>query len=248
MDLGLEGKIAVITGAGRGIGRAIALALAREGCRVACITKSSDKLAETLAELPKKDAPLGFQADVADSSAMENVFRSLHEKTGRIDIIVNNAGIMIPPKLIFQTPEFEWDEVMRVNLKGYYNVLRVGVKYLLKNKRGKILNITSVLGETGAPGLSAYSASKSGIIGLTKSVARELAKRNITCNAIAPGYIITDINSTLTDAVREKLLSDVAMGKPAHPEEVAHMAAFLVSEKANYITGQIFNVDGGLVI
>ncbi len=248
MNLNLDNKVAVVTGAGRGIGKAIALGLAKEKCRVVCLTKSQDMLEKLMGELPNPDHHLGMVFDVTDFEKIEGVFKEISQKMGKIDILINNAGISKPPKFVFQTSETEWDDILTTNLKGYYATIRHATRYLLKNKGGRILNISSVLGQTGAPGLAAYSASKGGVIALTKSLAKELALKNITCNAIAPGYILTDINKDMPLENQRQLLANIPVGRAAAPEEVAPMALFLVSELSAYITGQVFNVDGGLVI
>ena len=242
-------KTALVTGAGRGIGKAIAIALAKEGMNVVVnYNGSADKAEETAAAIRE----LGVKAktvkcNVADFDECKKMIDEVIAEFGRIDVLVNNAGIT-RDGLLMKMSEDDFDSVININLKGAFNTIKHISKYLLKQKSGKIINISSVSGILGNAGQANYSASKAGIIGLTKSTARELASRGITCNAIAPGFVETDMTSAMNEQVIEKSIEMIPLKRIGKAEEIAYMAAFLASEKADYITGQVFAVDGGMTI
>lgn len=242
-------KTALVTGAGRGIGKAIAIALAKEGMNVVVnYNGSADKAEETAAAIRE----LGVKAktvkcNVADFDECKKMIDEVIAEFGRIDVLVNNAGIT-RDGLLMKMSEDDFDSVININLKGAFNTTKHISKYLLKQKSGNIINISSVSGILGNAGQANYSASKAGIIGLTKSTARELASRGITCNAIAPGFVETDMTSAMNEQVIEKSIEMIPLKRIGKAEEIAYMAAFLASEKADYITGQVFAVDGGMTI
>ena len=242
-------KTALVTGAGRGIGKAIAIALAKEGMNVVVnYNGSADKAEETAAAIRE----LGVKAktvkcNVADFDECKKMIDEVIAEFGRIDVLVNNAGIT-RDGLLMKMSEDDFDSVININLKGAFNTTKHISKYLLKQKSGKIINISSVSGILGNAGQANYSASKAGIIGLTKSTARELASRGITCNAIAPGFIKTDMTDVLSDKVKENIAASIPMGSMGTTEDVAKAAAFLASDGARYITGQVLRVDGGMAM
>lgn len=244
----VENKIALVTGASRGIGQAIALELAKAGATV-CINfqKSEDKANEVLKELQKvssrKHCFLKF--DVSNTQETERGISQCVEKMGRLDILVNNAGIT-KDNLILRMKESEWDEVIAANLKGVFNCSRAVTKFMLKNKFGRIINISSYSGEAGNPGQVNYSASKAGVIGLTKSLAKELGSRQITVNAITPGFIETDMTVQMNEETKKKVSEHIPLGFFGSCEDVAHLVIFLASDLSRYITGQVIGVNGGL--
>lgn len=243
--MSLEGKIAVVTGAAKGIGRAIALALAENGADLV-ITENVTSASDTA----KKIESIGRQVIVAkaDVSNFEDASRIIDlcaENFGKIDILVNNAGIT-RDSLIIRMKKEDWDSVIGVNLTGTFNCTRAASKYMIKQKGGKIVNITSIVGVMGNPGQANYSASKAGIIGFTKSIARELASRNINVNAVAPGYIATDMTGVLSENAKTELTRLIPMERLGTPEDVANCVCFLVSENASYITGEVIHVNGGM--
>ena len=242
-------KTALVTGAGRGIGRAIAIALAEEGMNVVVNYNGSADKAEETAEIIRGMGvkAVTYKCNVADFEECKKMIDDVVAEFGRIDVLVNNAGIT-RDNLLMKMSEEDFDAVIGINLKGAFNTTKHVSKYLLKQKAGKIINISSVSGVLGNPGQANYSASKAGVIGLTKSTARELASRGITCNAIAPGFIETDMTSAMNEQVIEKSVEMIPLKRIGKAEEIAHMAAFLASDKANYITGQVFAVDGGMTI
>ena len=246
--MNLSKKVAVVTGASRGIGRACALRLAQQGADIVVIATTLDNAARVAAEVEvigRQALPLAV--NVAAYSEVEAMVAATLERFGKLDILVNNAGITRDNLLIRMTQE-QWDEVLNVNLKGTFNCIRAVTKTLMKQRSGKIINISSIVGITGNPGQANYSASKAGIIGLTKSVARELAPRNIQVNAIAPGFIKTDMTGALAGEVLDNLLASIPLGHIGSPEDIAGSVAFLASADADYITGQVLQVDGGLGI
>jgi len=247
--LSLKGKTAVITGSSRGIGRAIALKLADMGANIVLnSTINSDAIDEVEKEVAQKGVKvLTTKCDVSNFEEVERMFESVITEFGKVDILVNNAGIT-RDNLLLRMNENDWDEVLDTNLKSIFNCTKIAAKIMLKNKSGKIVNISSVSGLTGAAGQSNYSASKAGAIGFTKAAAREFASRGITVNAVAPGLIQSRMTDKLSEQVKEKYLASIPLGRFGTPEEVADLVSFLVSEKANYITGQVIHIDGGMVM
>ena len=245
----LENKGAVVTGGSRGIGRAVAEALAAEGATVAVIYAGNIKAAEDTVRTIEEAGGKAFavQCDVADEAAVTDMVKMVHEKLGTIDVFVNNAGIT-RDGLLMRMKREDWDAVLSTNLTGVYNCTKAVTKIMMKQRSGSIINMTSVVGETGNAGQANYAAAKAGVIGFTKSAAKELASRNIRVNAVAPGCIDTDMPALLSDAVKEEMIKSIPLGRTAAPEEVAQAVVFLASQKAGYITGQTLNVDGGMVM
>jgi 3-oxoacyl-[acyl-carrier protein] reductase len=250
-DTALTGKIALVTGGSRGIGRAIAVALGRRGAKVIVnYAARADAARETAAavEAARGQAAIaGF--DVADAAAVAGAIKAIGKDHGGLDILVNNAGVAINGLLLRFSDE-QWQKTLAVNLGGAFHCIRAAASLLLRAKTaGRIINVTSVVGESGNAGQAAYAASKAGLIGLTMSTARELASRGVTCNAIAPGYIETDMTAEhLPEAQRAKLLEAIPLGKIGRPEDVADAAAFLAGPEAAYITGQVLRVNGGMLM
>ncbi|MCM1043929.1 MAG: 3-oxoacyl-[acyl-carrier-protein] reductase [Candidatus Gastranaerophilales bacterium] len=245
----LEGKIAVITGASRGIGRAIALEMARAHATVAINYNGSRERAEVVRrEIEEIGGKAGvFQCDVSDFAACESFIKEVIREYGRIDILVNNAGITRDGLLLGMSEE-DFDKVLDTNLKGTFHCVRFASRQMLKQRQGRIINLSSVSGVTGNAGQVNYSASKAGVIGLTKAAARELASRHITVNAIAPGFIETEMTDALGEQAKEAAAKQIPLGSFGKPEDVAHLAVFLASDQAAYITGQVIHVDGGMVM
>lgn len=244
----LKDKIALITGGGRGIGKEIALSFAREGANIAVCDVSD----EPLTQLQQEIGALGREAltlnvDISDFAATEKLVNKVLDKFQKIDILVNNAGIT-RDSFIMRMNEDDWDKVLAVNLKGTFNTTRAISRVMLKQRAGRIVNIASIIGIIGNAGQANYAASKAGIIGLTKSTARELASRGITVNAIAPGFIQTDMTEKLPQEIREQMLSQIPLQKFGETVDVANAVLFLVSDAARYITGQVIVVDGGMVM
>lgn len=245
--MSLNGKTALVTGASRGIGRAIALRLAEDGANVAVIYAGSADKAETVVN---EITALGvnakaYRCNVADSAAVNETVKAVTNDLGKIDILVNNAGIT-RDGLMLRMKDEDFDAVLDTNLKGAFNMIRACYSGFIRKKSGRIINISSVSGIMGNAGQANYSASKAGVIGLTKSVARELASRSITCNAVAPGFIQTDMTENLGD--NNPLLNSIPLGRMGKPEDIAAAVAFLASDSAAYITGEVLKVDGGLAI
>ena len=244
----LANKVAVVTGAGRGIGRAVALAYARMGADVACVSRTEENSAKAAAEVEA----LGRRAwavavDVSDTAAVNAAAGKILDDAGRVDILVNNAGVT-RDTLLMRMSEEEWDTVINTNLKGAFNFTKALTRPFIKQRSGRIINIASVIGLIGNAGQSNYAASKAALIGFTKSVAKELAPRGITANAIAPGFIETDMTAALDDKVRESIIGNVPLGRFGSPDDIAHAAVFLAMEPSGYITGQVLTVDGGMVM
>ncbi len=243
----LEGKIAVVTGASRGIGRAIAIELASRGADVVVNYCGSLEKAEETGRLieEKGRRALLVRADVSDAAQVEELFAQTIAEFGRIDILVNNAGIT-RDNLLLRMSEEEFDAVIRTNLKGTFLCMKQAAKRMLRQRSGRIINISSISGVAGNAGQANYCAAKAGVIGLTKSAAKELGSKGITVNAIAPGYIRTDMTEVLSDAVKEATLARIPLKRFGNPEDIAYTAAFLASDEAAYITGQVIGTDGGM--
>ena len=247
--MSMEGRVALVTGGSRGIGRAICVELARNGARVAVNYAGSSQAAQETAELCRA---LGveaepFQADVSDPAACEALVSAVKERFGQIDILVNNAGVA-RDGLLMTAKEADFDQTLDTNLKGAYFCTKAAAKVMLRQKYGRIVCLSSVVGLRGNPGQTAYAASKAGILGLTKAAAKELAAKGVTVNAIAPGFIETDMTAALPEKAREAMLATIPAGRPGQAEEVARAAAFLASEEAGYITGQVLCIDGGMAV
>lgn len=245
----LDGKIAVVTGASRGIGRAIALELASRGAFVVVNYNGSKDRAE---EVKKEIEAAGgkaevYQCNVSDFEKCQAFVQDVIKTYGRLDILVNNAGIT-RDGLLMKMSETDFDSVIETNLKGTFNTIRFASRQMLKQRSGRIINMSSVVGIAGNAGQANYASSKAGVIGLTKAVARELASRGITVNAIAPGFIETEMTEVLSDAVKEASVAQIPLGRFGKPEDIAKTAAFLASDDAGYITGQVIQVDGGMAI
>ena len=242
----LNGKVAVVTGAAQGIGKAVAILLARNGADMVVSDVNLEKAGETAKEIEAIGRKaMAIRVDVAHLGDVEQMVDAVLEGFGRIDILVNNAGIT-RDKLILRMTEEDWDAVLSINLKGTFNCTKAVVKQMSKQRSGKIVNIASVSGEMGNAGQANYSASKAGVIGLTKTIAREFAQRGINVNAVAPGYIQTPMTETLPDKVKEELRRMIPLERLGLPEDVAEAVLFLVSETSSYITGQVLNVNGGI--
>ena len=249
MSFNLEGHVALVSGGSRGIGRGIALRLAGEGVKVGVNYNTGAAQAQEVVEeiTSAGGEAIALQADVSDQSQVTDMVGSLLEKWERIDILVNNAGIRKDRLLMRMTTE-EWDSAINVNLKGAFFCTKAVLPYMARQRRGRIINMSSVVGVAGNPGQANYSASKAGLIGLTKTVAKEMARRNITANALAPGYIITAMVEELSEELQAQVLARVPMGRLGTPADIAGLVAFLCSDEAGYITGQVIRVDGGLAI
>jgi len=245
LTIDLTGKTAFVTGSTRGIGFAIAHALHKAGAKVAIVGRDRAKAEAVATQLGKGAA--GFACDVAVGSQVDAAIAETEKTLGPIDILVNNAGLT-RDNLILRMSEEEWDAVLAANLKGAYFTIKAVTKGMMKRRSGRIINITSVVGITGNKGQANYAASKAGLIGLTKSVAREYASRNILVNAVAPGFIETDMTSALPDEAKAAMLGGVSLGRPGRPEDIAGAVLFLASDLAGYITGQVLAVDGGMTV
>src|SRR5439155_3726902 len=244
-----ENQTAIVTGAGRGIGHAIAMRLASEGARVACVSRTEANAKRTAGEInaARADAARAYAVDVADHAAVQKVGAQILEDFGKIDILVNNAGV-IRDGLAMRMSIEDWDTVINTNLRGAFNFTQAIMRPMIKQRSGRIINISSVIGLIGNAGQVNYSASKAGLIGLTKSLARELASRGITVNAVAPGLIETDMTGVLSDEIRQAILQKIPLGKLGQPNDIAAAVAYLASAEASYITGQVLAVDGGMVM
>lgn len=246
MTLSLENRVALVTGAGRGIGRAIALELAKRGAAVVVNDRSGESV--VCGEIQEFGGKAScFKADVSDFNDAQNLVKFTLDTFGDLHILVNNAGIT-RDGLILTMSEQDWDSVIAVNLKGTFNCAKAAVKHMIRKRYGRIISIASVAGQMGNPGQTNYSSSKAGQIGFTKSLAREVASRNITVNAIAPGFIDTDILKLINPETLEAMMKMVPLARKGKPEEVAYAAAFLASDEAAYITGQVLGVDGGMAM
>ncbi|APG25636.1 3-oxoacyl-[acyl-carrier-protein] reductase [Syntrophotalea acetylenica] len=239
-------KVAIVTGASRGIGRAIAVAMAASGVKVVVTARSADALQSLVLEIQAAGGQaLSVPSDIASSADVERLFETALENFGRVDILVNNAGITRDTLLVRMKDE-DWDAVLDTNLKGPFLCTRAAARIMGKQRSGRIVNISSVVGEMGNAGQANYCASKAGLIGLTKSVARELAKRNVTVNAVTPGFIVTDMTEVLSDKIKENLLGQIPVGRFGEAEDIVAAVMFLASDQAGYITGQVLGVNGGM--
>ena len=249
MNLDLSEKTAIVTGGTRGIGKSMVVALARSGARVAFTYRSSKEEADALKEEMESQGyeVLSFQSDVADFEAAQHTVQQVVDAWGRVDVLVNNAGIT-KDGLMIRMSEEDWDAVIHTNLKGVFNFSKAVYRTMMKQRSGKIINISSVVGVMGNPGQANYAASKAGIIGFSKSLAKELGARGVTVNVVAPGYVETDMTASLPEKAREAMLNAVPLGRPASPQDVANAVVFLASPSADYITGHVLHVDGGLAM
>jgi len=246
--MNLEGRAALVTGASQGIGRACAWKLAKCGARVALVARNQQKLEDLAREIAQAGGSArAFVADVENEEQVKATFKTVVADFGKIDILVNNAGIT-RDQLIMRMKRADWDAVLSTNLTSAYLCTQQAISSMLKQRWGRIINITSIFGQMGQAGQANYAASKAGLIGLTMAVAREIGSRNITCNAVAPGFIETAMTSVLSDEIRQSALAMIPLGRAGTAEEVANCVAFLASEEAGYITGHVLNVNGGMLM
>ena len=244
----LSDQVAVVTGAGRGIGRAIALRFCKAGAHVACISRTAGNAEKVAAEIRTTGAKAwSYAVDVADPAAVASAAEKILADAGRVDILVNNAGVT-RDGLLMRMSEEDWDAVLNTNLRGAFSFTKALSRAFIKQRSGRIINIASVVGLIGNPGQCNYAASKAALIGFTKSVAREFASRGITCNALAPGFIETDMTASMNEQMRAELLKRIPLNSLGQPEDIAEAALFLASPAARYITGQVLTVDGGMVM
>lgn len=245
----LENKTAIVTGGSRGIGRAICIALAKEGANiVTCYAKGAAAAEETVAMCKEYSVQaVAIQADVAVKEDVENLFAEALKITGTVEILVNNAGIT-RDGLVMRMSDDDFNQVIDTNLRGAFYCMRAASKLMMKKRYGRIVTISSVVGVMGNAGQVNYAASKAGVIGMTKSLAKELGSRNVTANAVAPGFITTDMTDSLPEAVKEQMAKEIPLARMGQPEDVANAVAFLVSDQASYITGQVLHVDGGMAM
>ena len=244
----LTNKVAIITGASQGIGKGMAETFSKAGAHIACVSRNKDNLKSVADSLIKNGGAASFYTcDVSSLDAFQNTIKEIVENHGSVDILVNNAGVC-KDKLIMRMSEDDWNKVININLNGAFNGIKAVSQIMIKQRAGRIINISSIVGLIGNPGQANYAASKAGLIGLSKSAAKELAPRGITVNAIAPGYIATDMTDQITDQAEENLITKIPLGRIGSPSDIAASALFLASDEAGYITGQTLTVDGGMVM
>lgn len=247
--MNLDGKVALVTGASRGIGREIALELAREGAKVVVNYSGSEAKANEVVDEIKSTGreAVAIQCNVADSDSVQAMVKETISQFGALDILVNNAGIT-KDNLLMRMKENEWDDVININLKGVFLCTKAVTRQMMKQRSGRIINISSIVGVSGNPGQANYVAAKSGVIGLTKTAAKELAPRGITVNAIAPGFISTDMTDQLPEDVRNEMLKQIPLNRFGDPKDIARVVSFIASESSSYMTGQTLHIDGGMVM
>lgn len=245
--MSISGKVALITGGSRGIGRAIALRLAKDGVKIVVNYKANEDAAQWVVNAVEQmgGEAMTVIADVSDNSSVDDMVKKIDEQWGGVDILVNNAGI-IHDSLLMRMTEDVWDEVLNTNLKGTYNCTKAVLRFMVRKRWGRIINVVSVVGIEGNPGQSNYAASKAGVIAFSRSIAKEVASRNITVNSVAPGYIATEIVEDLTPEFRDIIFSRIPQNRFGTVDDVANMVGYLASEEANYITGEVIRVDGGI--
>ena len=244
----LTNKVAIITGASQGIGKGMAETFSKAGAHVACVSRNKDNLKSVADSLIKNGGVASFYTcDVSSLDAFQNTIKEIEENHGSVDILVNNAGVC-KDKLIMRMSEDDWNKVININLNGAFNGIKAVSQIMIKQRAGRIINISSIVGLIGNPGQANYAASKAGLIGLSKSAAKELAPRGITVNAIAPGYIATDMTDQITGQSKESIITKIPLGRIGSPSDIAASALFLASDEAGYITGQTLTVDGGMVM
>ena len=248
MKFDLNGKIAIVTGASQGIGETIAVEMAKSGANVFCLARNKNALDSTINKIISNgDKASAYSCDISDNEQFNNIVTNIFKEYESIDILVNNAGIT-NDTLLMRMSDDQWDSVLDINLKGSFTCTRSVIKYMMKKKSGRIINITSIVGLTGNAGQANYAASKAGLIGMTKSIAKEVASRGITANCVAPGWIETAMTEQLSDDLKNKFLSQIPTGKIGYPKDIANTVIFLASKEAEYITGQTITVDGGRII
>ena len=248
MKFSLNNKIAIVTGASQGIGKIIAFELAKSGAHVVCISRNKKAIESIVDEISINGGQSSsFPCDISDSDTFSKIITEIIKENSRIDILVNNAGITKDSLLMRMSIE-QWDDVINTNLKGAFHCTKAVLRYMMKNKFGRIINITSIVGLTGNTGQANYAASKAGLIGMTKSIAKEVASRGITANCIAPGWIETSMTEKLSEEVKSEFLSHIPVGRIGSPDDIANAVIFLASDEAGYITGQTITVDGGRII
>jgi 3-oxoacyl-[acyl-carrier protein] reductase len=246
--MALSGRIALVTGASQGIGRACALKLAEAGAVVAVVARNQEKLNEVVNQIGEHGGKAtAFAVDIGDEEQIKSAFKAALAQFGKVDILVNNAGIT-RDQLVMRMKRADWDSVLNINLTSAYLCIQQVVGSMLRQHWGRIINITSVFGQMGQAGQANYASSKAGLIGLTMAIARELGSRNITCNAVAPGFIETAMTSGLSEEFRQNAMKNIPLGRIGTPEDVANSVAFLASEEASYITGHVLNVNGGMLM
>ena len=248
VSMNLEGRVALVTGASKGIGHACALTLARHGASIAVAARNQQKLEELAAAITASGGKaVAFPLDVADEDQVKSAVKAVISQFGKVDILVNNAGIT-RDQLVMRMKRADWDSVLATNLTSAYLCIQSVIPSMLKQRWGRIINITSIFGQMGQAGQANYAASKAGLIGLTMAIAREVASRNITSNAIAPGFIETSMTAALSDEFKQAAVKQIPLGRVGSPEDIANAVAFLASDEASYITGHVLNVNGGMLM